>query len=144
MKQEATETQSCCIMKKEGKSDENPYMKIAVPQYTSSIAGPNTNKQPTMKHRYVCSTEQSTITASTTVNPIQISHRNLSGRLANATTRPVARAESLFHCHLSQNKFQDSKSFPLTSNPTMYRVEEQPAGYRELVRRKYGRPFILL
>ena len=139
-----SETQSCCTIKKEDKSDEHSYMKIADPQYTLLNSASNSSRHPTQKHRYICSTEQSIITTSmNSTNSIPISHHNLPVCPSNVTTRPQIRTDRMFHYNFSQDKMQDSKFLPSSPNSLIYRAEDQAASYRALVKRKHSRSLIL-
>ena len=137
------ETQSCCIIKKEEKADENSYMKIAGPQYTLLSSVSNTSRHPTLKHRYICSTEQSITASTNSTNSLPISQHNLPTCPSNATNRPQVRPESMFHYNFSQDKMQDSKFLPSSPNSIMYRTDDQAASFRGLVKRKHSRSLIL-
>ena len=138
VKQEIPETQSCCSMKEEEK-EEHPYMKIAIPHYTTLSSTNDASKQSTIKHRYIFSTEQAVIASTNLVNSLPIPHQNISGCSSNLTLRPSVRTESMINHYYNPGKMQGQKSMLSSSSSAMYRNDGQTATYRESVRRKIGK-----
>ena len=139
VKQEIPETQSCCNMKEEEKIEEHPYMKIAIPHYTTLYSSADTSKQSTIKHRYIFSTEQTVTTSTNLINSLSIPHQDISGCSSNLTVRPSVRAESMLNHYHNPSKMQGQKSMLSSSSSAMYRNDGQTATYRDSVRRKIGK-----
>ena len=131
---------SCCVVKKETtKADENPYMTIAAPQYTTLTSANISSKPSCSKNKSTESSEHSSLTTfSHSANPEYVQHQAYSPCSLNGGNHAFIRSENMLHYYASQNRNLDSKSFPPFSNSFAYRDGNQVGSYRDLARRKPG------
>lgn len=132
VKHERQHTSNCCIVKKEF-SDENPYMKIAPPQYTALTPATMIIKQSYNKIKYTHSLEHSNV-----LTKSEYAHETHSASSPHGTAHSLIRSENTLHQYIGQNRNLESKSFPSSANSYSIGHGDQLASYKELTKRKPG------